>query len=386
MTTLAHRETLRGPAHGGVAARRALVHWAWRLFRREWRQQILVVTLLAVAVAAAIGSVTVASNSGADRSNEAEFGSAGQLLNLDGGNPRALAATLAGLRQQYGAIDIIGHRSLAVPGAVEKVEFRSQNPRGPYGGPRLALHRGNYPEGRDQVAVSDGVTNLLGLEIGETLSLDGRRRTVVGIVENPADLSEEFALVSPSSAGPPDQVTVLVKGGGSRPDMAPGPAVVNQSIRGNDNPADELLMFSVATVFLLLASLIAAAGWPGRAVARMPVTLALSARPLRPKPAHRSAILAAALIAAGIGSLAFSNRDRAPLIIAGLLAVILGTLLLGPLAIRIFARAAAHAPIAPRLALRDLARYQARSGAALAAITLALGIAAAVVVTGRAEG
>ena len=478
MTTLAHREALRGPAHGGVAARRALVHWAWRLFRREWRQQILVVTLLAVAVAAAIGSVTVASNSGADRSNEAEFGSADQLLSLDGGNPRALAATLAGLRQQYGTIDIIGHRSLAVPGAVEQVEFRSQDPRGPYGGPRLALRRGNYPEGRDQVAVTDGVANLLGLEIGETLSLDGRRRTVVGIVENPADLRDEFALVSPSSAGAPDHVSVLAKGDGSRPDMAPGAAVVNQSMRGNDNPADELLMFSVATVFLLLASLVAAAGfaviaqrrlrqlgmlaaigatekhlrlvvmtngavvgaigaligtlvglalwlalvptletalnhrldrlslpwmllgsivllavvgataaawWPGRAVARVPVTLALSARPPRPKPAHRSAIVAAALIAAGIGSLAFSNRDRAPLIIAGLLAVILGTLLLGPLAIRIFARAAGHVPIAPRLALRDLARYQARSGAALAAITLTLGIAAAVVVTGAAE-
>jgi putative ABC transport system permease protein len=478
VTTLAHRETLRGPAHGGVAARRALVHWAWRLFRREWRQQILVVTLLAVAVAAAIGSVTVASNSGADRSNEAEFGSADQLLNLDGGNPRALAATLAALRQQYGTIDIIGHRSLAVPGAVEQVEFRSQDPRGPYGGPRLSLRRGNYPEGPDQVAVTDGAADLLGLEIGETLSLDGRRRTVVGIVENPADLGDEFALVSPLSAGPPEHVTVLVKGAGSRPDMSPGPAAVNQSIRGNDNPADELLMFSVATVFLLLASLVAAAGfaviaqrrlrqlgmlaaigatekhlrlvvmtngavvgaigaligtvvglalwlalvptlenalnhrldrlslpwmllgsivllavvgataaawWPGRAVARVPITLALSARPLRPKPAHRSAIVAAALIAAGIGSLAFSNRDRAPLIIAGLLAVILGTLLLGPLAIRIFARAAGHAPIAPRLALRDLARYQARSGAALAAITLTLGIAAAVVVTGAAE-
>ena len=38
-----------------------------------------------------------------------------------------------------------------------------------------------------------------------------------------------------------------------------------------------------------------------------------------------------------------------------------------------------------RLALRDLARYQARSGSALAAITLALGIAAAVVVVAAAE-
>ena len=68
-----------------------------------------------------------------------------------------------------------------------------------------------------------------------------------------------------------------------------------------------------------------------------------------------------------------------------MVATLLGTLLLGPLAIRIFARAADHAPIAPRLALRDLARYQARAGASLAAITLALGIAAAVVVTAAAE-
>ena len=38
-----------------------------------------------------------------------------------------------------------------------------------------------------------------------------------------------------------------------------------------------------------------------------------------------------------------------------------------------------------RLALRDLARYQSRSGAALAAVTLALGIAATVVVVASAQ-
>ena len=77
--------------------------------------------------------------------------------------------------------------------------------------------------------------------------------------------------------------------------------------------------------------------------------------------------------------------EQPPLIIAGILATILGTLLLGPLAIRLVARAAGRFPIAVRLALRDLARYQARSGSALAAITLALGIAAAVVVVAAAE-
>ena len=80
-----------------------------------------------------------------------------------------------------------------------------------------------------------------------------------------------------------------------------------------------------------------------------------------------------------------SNRDRVALVVAGIMATILGTLLLGPLAIRIFSGAAGHAPIGTRLALRDLARYQARSGAALAAVTLALGIAAAVTVTAAAE-
>ena len=63
MTTLAHRSALRRPSRGGVAARRPLIRWAWRLFRREWRQQLLVMTLLTVAVAAAIGSVTIAYNS-----------------------------------------------------------------------------------------------------------------------------------------------------------------------------------------------------------------------------------------------------------------------------------------------------------------------------------
>ena len=139
------------------------------------------------------------------------------------------------------------------------------------------------------------------------------------------------------------------------------------------------------TVVVAVLAATAAAWWPGRAVARVPVTRALSARPPRPKPAHHSAILAAVLIAAGIGALVLSNRDRTPLVVAGILATILGALLLGPLAIRLFARAAGRAPIAVRLALRDLARYQARSGAALAAITLALGIAAAIVIIAAAE-
>jgi putative ABC transport system permease protein len=481
MTTLAHRPAARRPSRGGIAARRPLTRWAWRLFRREWRQQILVLGLLTLAVAAAIGSVTIAYNSSPP--DDAELGSASHLLRLDGAHPGRLEASLAATEERFGTVDVIGHRSLAVPGGVDKVEFRAQDPHGAYGGARLALHRGVYPEGPGQVAITDGVATLLGLELGKTLDLDGRRRTVVGIVENPRDLSDEFALVSPSSGGVPDHVSVLVDADDESVDALIAQAgdrfaLAGVETRESNRAADTLAMFSVATVFLLLATLVAAAGfaviaqrrlrqlgmltaigatekhlrlvllwngavvgaigaligtvaglalwfafaptlepavghridrlslpwpllamvvvvgvigataaawWPGRAVSRVPVMLALSARPPRPKPAHRSAIVAALLIAAGLGSLVLSDRSREPLIIAGILATILGTLLLGPLAIRLLARPARHTPVAVRLALRDLARYQARSGAALAAITLALGIAAAVVVVAAAE-
>src|SRR5829696_7727350 len=483
MPALAHRSTLRRPANGGVPARRAVVRWAWRMFRREWRQQILVIALLTVASAAAIASVTIAYNSGS--ADDAELGSANSLLRFDGADPGKLEAGLAATRDRFGTIEVIGHRSRRVPGSVDPVEFRAQDPHGPYGDARLALRRGRYPHGPGQVAVTDGVATLLGLEIGDPLALDGRRRTVVGTVENPRDLSDEFALLSPSSAAAPDQVTVLVDAGAASVDaFEDGPAdsarfgFAGSEARETNRGADALAMFSVATVFLLLATLVAAAGfaviaqrrlrqlgalaaigatekhlrlvlltngalvgaigaligailglaiwlalvptlepalghridplslpssllvaivlvavlgataaawWPGRVVARIPVTRALSARPPRPRATHHSTIVAALLIAAGVGSLAVSTRDSEPLIVAGILATVVGTLLLGPLAIRIFARAARHTPLAPRLALRDLARYQARSGAALAAITLALGIATAVVIVAAAE-
>jgi putative ABC transport system permease protein len=487
MSAVAHPSAPAGPSGGGVAARRAVIRWARRMFRREWRQQILVLTLLTVAVAAAIGSITVASN--AVPADNSDFGSANQVLSFDGSDPQKLQAGLDSARKSFGTIDVIGHRSVPVPGSVEKLDYRSQVPGGTYSGDLLALRRGRYPAGPREVAVTDGAAESLQLEIGSTLALDGHRRIVVGIVENPSKLSDEFALISPSSARP-DQVDVLVKANegsastrsfyDSQSSDRSRSAFAGSMIRGSDvsSTAETLVMFSVATVFLVLASLVAAAGfavvaqrrlrqlgmfaavgatqkhlrlvlltngavvgaiaavigtitglalwvalaptletavdhridrlglpwsliaatgllalvgasaaawWPGRAIARLPVVLALSGRPPRPRPARHSAIAATALIAVGIGCLALSNRDRPALIVGGLLATIFGTLLLGPLAIRTFSAVAGRVSITPRLALRDLARYQARSGAALAAVTLALGIAATVVVTASAE-
>ena len=141
MTTVAQSSELRRPGRRGLAARRPLIRWAWRLFRREWRQQILVIALLTVAVTAAVTSVTIAYNSGP--LDYAEFGSANALFELDGADPRKLEASLAAAEERFGTTDVIGHRTLPVPGSVETVEFRAQDPRGPYVG--LALRRGQLP-------------------------------------------------------------------------------------------------------------------------------------------------------------------------------------------------------------------------------------------------
>ena len=201
MTALARRAALGGQRNGGVAARRAVIRWAGRMFRREWRQQILVVALLTVAVAAAVGSITVAYN--ASPADNAEFGAADHLLRFDGADPRKLETALAAADKSFGTTEVVGHRSLVVPGGVEPFDLRAQDPAGAYGSELLAVSRGGYPVGRGQVAVTDGVADLLRLELGSTMALDGRRRTVVGIVENPRKLSDEFALVSPASAGTP---------------------------------------------------------------------------------------------------------------------------------------------------------------------------------------
>src|SRR4249919_2753863 len=141
MTTLAQDSALRGPPNGGVAARRAVVRWGWRMFRREWRQQILVVALLTVAVAAAIGSITLVYNT--SHALDAEFGSARGLLMFDGSDPDALEAALASAEESFGTTNVIGHRKVPVPGGVETVDFRAQDPDGPYGGDLLALRGGS---------------------------------------------------------------------------------------------------------------------------------------------------------------------------------------------------------------------------------------------------
>jgi putative ABC transport system permease protein len=441
------------------------------MYRREWRQQVLVIALLTFTVSGALLGVSVVYNT--PGSLDARFGTADMLIRYGAADPQELSSQIAYTRTQLGTADVIGHRSTTIPGLTRPVEVRAQDPNGPYGATMLRLVSGRYPAAAGEAAATDDVAALMRLHVGGQLTLAERTWSVVGVVENPHDLNDEFVLVSPTGSGPPESVTILGMGPPTRvvvDQKSTGAAI---AIREND-PRDAaatyafalvvLAMFLVclvaASAFITLAQrrmrqfgLLAATGatqrhvrlvmlaagalagsaaavlgavvaaalwmvvsprlepavghriaalslpwwliggclllavvtataaawWPARAAARIPITQALSRRPPRPRPAHRWALLGLLLLAAGVICLRLGSDD-AVLAIVGSAATLAGLPLLAPLAIRVLGRAGARLPVAARLALRDLARHQARSGAALAAISVGLAVAAIVVI------
>ena len=190
---------------GGAPARRAVVRWAWRLFRREWRQQFLVLILIIVAVGATILGAAIATNTPPPAN--AGFGTADKLVSLPGTDPH-LAADLAAVQIHVGRVDVIENQNLAT-GLVHGAQVRAQDPHGPYGGPMLALLSGRYPAGASEVAMTEQLAATFALHIGDLWHETGRTVRVVGLVENPQNLLDNFALVAPGQLSSPTQVTVL---------------------------------------------------------------------------------------------------------------------------------------------------------------------------------
>ena len=456
---------------GGSSARLAVINWAWRMFRRELPQQLLVIALLTVAVAATVWGAGVATNTPPANPNAGTYGTASALISLPGTDPD-LAADIAGIRGQYRPADVIENQGLA-SGTVQAVWLRAQDPAGPYGGPLLALVSGRYPAGPGQVAMTGSVAALYGVGIGSTWHADGGPWRVTGIVENPSDLLDEFALVSPGQLTTPTRVTILVgtshvhglptaasvsyppPPAGSSPGISPSTVVLAVAVLGMvftglvavagftvmaQRRLRALGMLSAlgatqANVQLVMAAngamvglsgvsagtLIGLAAWfvyaphlqaftghtvdplnlpwwviitamvlgvvtataaavqPARAVARIPVLAALSGRRAKPAAVHRPAKLGVALLVAGVFFLAISGgsgSQSAGNLLLGMAAIAVGISLLAPLCLVLLTGfAGPRAPVAIRIALRDLVRYRARSGAALAATCFAVFLA-----------
>ena len=131
------------PRNGGLPARRAVLRWAWRVYRREWRQQVLVIAMLTFTVAGALLGVSVVYNT--PGSLDARYGTADMLIRYGAADPQELNSQVASARAQLGTVDVIGHRSATIPGLTRPVEVRAQDPHGPYGATMLRLVSGRYP-------------------------------------------------------------------------------------------------------------------------------------------------------------------------------------------------------------------------------------------------
>ncbi len=466
----------------GLVARRAVVRWGWRLFRREWRQQLLVLGLLSVAVAATIWGASVVTNTQLPNPNYATLGTAAASVTLPGTDPH-LTADIATIQDHWGPADRIEDQKIAT-GTTQSVQLRAENPHGHYNSPLLGLVSGTYPAGPGQVALTSQVEALYDTHVGGTWLAAGTTWRVTGIVQDPSNLSDEFALVAPGQVRHPSQVVMLLGsaaaqqaisgGNGTLPGVpaatvsfpdgsasGPPPAtlvllvevlglvfiglvsvagfsvmaqrrlralgmlsaigaternlrlvmIVNglavgvvgalagavlgfaawfayvptlQQATGHVVDAANLPWWAIALgVVFVIATSVLASRRPARAMAAVPVVAALSGRPAPPKAVHRTVLPGVIAFAVGVvclataGGLAGASGKGGPPALhlaAGLVAVIIGIVLLAPLAISML-RASSRLPVALRIALRDLVRYRARSGAALAATTFAVFLA-----------
>ncbi len=467
------------PTSGGVPARRAMIRWGWRLFTREWHQQLLILLLIIVAVAAVVVGSAVAVNTPPPAN--AGFGTAHDLatfnLSNNPSNPASKSpqdslayvdSQIAQLEHRFGTVQVIANENFTVPGSTQTYQLRSQDPHGPYGGPMLQLLSGHYPSGPNEIALTPGLASELNLHVGDTWSLGGK--TVVGIVQNPQSLLDEFALVPPGQVTHPTQVSVLFD---ARPDSKDIPSYVTIPGSGNNNIINpSTIVLALATVGMLLIALVSiggftvlaqrrmrslgmlesmgatdrnvrlvlesngvivgvvgailgfvlglavwlvyrptnerdahhligmfalpwnvivpamvlavvatffAASYPARAITRLPVVGALAGRPAPPRQIHRS--LLPGVIALVIGFFMFSvsgaagNGGGVIWLVPGLIALVTGIILVSPFFLALLARVGGRSPIAIRLPLRDMARYRARSGSALSAISLGIMIA-----------
>jgi putative ABC transport system permease protein len=470
------------PADGGAPARRAVVLWAWRLFRREWRQQFLIFALITVAVAGTIVGSAVATTT--PQSATFGFGTAKDAATFTNLNAQA-RSDIATLEHSFGPVQLIESETLTIPGSINTYDLRAQDPAGPFGGPMLSLVSGRYPSGANEVSVTSGVASALHLRVGASWRVGDVERRVVGIVENPQSLLDEFALVVPGQVRTPTQVVALFDVSGAVPKSVQSQVQTPASVAQHNALNPETISLAALVLGMLLIALVSVGGFtvlaqrrlrsigllesigatdqharlvvrangvvvglagaltgfvlglvvwlayrptleqsahhvigtfalpwvvvaasmvlavlaayfaasrPARTITQVPIVAALSGRPAPPRQVHRSAVPGivcfgiAFLLLGYSGSTGNGNGSGGtPELLFGIVFLIPGLILLAPFFLTLTARLGRHAPIAARLALRDLARYRARSGSALAAISLGVLIAVIVVLAAAAR-
>ena len=251
-----------------LAARRALWRWAWRLFQREWRQQLLVLLLIMVASATAIMVTSAAYTLSPLGTTPGLFGSANQAFTHSGADAALLEENIATIADWFGTVDVINHRLVSTPGTGTLIEMRGQDPQGPFSAPMLHLLSGRFPEGAGEVAVTDVVAERLQLDLDTEFSLAGENFRVVGLIENPNALRDEFMLMEVTQVEP-QTVTILVSGTYDQFLAFPWPenglighGIVESIVGGvNEQILSAGVALAASTIVMILVALVAATGF-----------------------------------------------------------------------------------------------------------------------------
>ena len=206
-TALREPPDLNSDAGSGIVARRAVIRWGWRLFRREWRQQLLVLGLLTVAVAATVWGASVVTNAQIPPGYPT-FGTGAAQVTLPGADPQ-LTADIAAIAGRWGPADLIEEQNITT-GTSQSVQLRAESPHGHYDSPLLGLVSGTFPVGPGQVALTSQVAAQYGAHVGGTWYAAGTTWRVTGIAVDPSNLADQFALVAPGQLRHPGQVSMLL--------------------------------------------------------------------------------------------------------------------------------------------------------------------------------
>lgn len=103
------------------------------------------------------------------------------------------------------------------------------------------------------------------LSIGSTFAPDGVPRTVVGFIENPSRLADEFALLAPAAIATSDSLTVLVVASSANVQSFRPPGDTHRIIASRGGTAEAALAavttLGVSALALLLVSLVASASF-----------------------------------------------------------------------------------------------------------------------------
>lgn len=197
-----------------LAATRAVAHWAWRMFRREWRGQVLVLVLLTVAVA--VASYGAAFGHALAPGDQAAFGSATGRIDFTTRDQGAALRAVTLASRRLGTVDEITDEVVPIPGSVRELDLRTQDPHGAFGSSLLRLRAGRYPTRAGEIALTPEMSQFLAAPVGASITLDGVARRVVGQVENPQELDASFGLVTEVPNTRPIHYTLLVAASATR--------------------------------------------------------------------------------------------------------------------------------------------------------------------------